>query len=74
MACIYSNAFIRLAEGIQPGGTISEEIKAKWKEESEGNIRTLYAQWEKRQQAEIAQKEYLAVQQDIKQSHCPPTA
>ena len=40
MACIYSNAFIRLAEGIQPGGTISEEIKAKWQEESEGNIRT----------------------------------
>ena len=65
MACIYTDAFIQLAEGKQPEGAISLELKVKWKEESEENIHTLYAQWEKRQQAERAQKEYVVVQEDI---------
>ena len=65
IACIYNDIFIGLAKGIQAEGAISEELKVKWKEESEEKIRTLYAQWEKPQQAERAQKEYVAVQKDI---------
>ena len=64
IACIYNDIFIGLAKGIQAEGAISEELKVKWKEESEEKIRTLYAQWEKPQQAERAQKEYVAVQKD----------
>ena len=36
----------------------------KWKE-FERNINTLYAQWEKHQQFEKAQKEYVVVQENI---------
>ena len=44
IACIYNDIFIGLAKGIKAEGAISEELKVKWKEESEENIRTLYAQ------------------------------
>ena len=56
--CIYTDAFIRIAKKLL-------ELKQKRNEESKRNINTLYAQWEKLQQAEKSEKEYAAVQENI---------
>ena len=65
VACIYTDTFIQIAEGLPENGVFSGKLKQKWKEESKRNFNTLYAQWEKKQQADKAQKEYAAVQENI---------
>ena len=40
--CMYLDPVIRLSEGIAEGGEISEEIKAKWKAESDRHVQELW--------------------------------
>ena len=39
--CVYPDTVIRLSEGIEAGGEISSEIKAKWKAESDRQLQEL---------------------------------
>ena len=56
--CVYPDPVIRLSKGIAEGGEISEEIKAKWKAESDRPIQELWDRKERELKALRAQQAY----------------
>jgi len=60
MAYLYPDQVIRVAKGIAEGAEISDEIKAKWRAESDRQVLGLMAQKERELKAQQAQQEYEA--------------
>jgi hypothetical protein len=60
MACLYPDQVIRIGEGLAERAEISDEIRAKWKEESDRQVLGLMAQKERELMAQKAQQEYEA--------------
>ena len=58
MACVYPDQVIRIGEGLEEGAEISDEIRAKWKAESDRQVKGLMAQKERELMAQKAQQEY----------------
>ena len=58
MACLYPDQVIRIDEGLAEGAEISDEIRAKWKEESDRQVLGLMAQKERELMAQKTQQEY----------------
>ena len=58
MACVYPDQVIRIGEGLEEGAAISDEIRARWKEESDRQVKGLMAQKERELMAQKAQQEY----------------
>ena len=60
MAYLYPDQVIRVAKGIAEGAEISDEIKAKWRAESDRQVLGLMAQKERELKAQQAQQAYEA--------------